>query len=90
MFSQTLNIRSLNVHACSTFEGKRELIPRMFDVLGLNNTKLKGKGECEFECVIERMPGMNRGRTREGMALLVSLTVRHCVLQLKEVSSLTI
>ena len=40
---------------CSTLEGKREVIGRMFvkqkfDVLALSETKLKGKEECEFGC----------------------------------------
>ena len=44
---------------CSTIEGHREVIERMFveqkfDVLVLSETHLKENGECEFGCVIER------------------------------------
>ena len=51
-----LKIESLNVRGCWTLEGKREVIGRMFaeqkfDVLALNETKLKGKGKCEFGCI---------------------------------------
>ena len=53
MYPWTLKIGSLHVCACNTFEGKREEIDRMFveqkfDILALSETKLKGKGECEF------------------------------------------
>ena len=41
---------------CDTLEGEREVIGRMFveqkfEVLVLSETKLKGKGDCEFGCV---------------------------------------
>ena len=48
---------------------------------------MKGKGECEFGCVSGRMSGVTRGRVREGVALMVSLAVRQCVAEWKEVSS---
>ena len=43
-----------------TLDSKREVIGRLFveqkfDVLALSETKLKGKGECEFVCVSRRM-----------------------------------
>ena len=39
---------------------------------------MKGKGECEFGCMNGRISGVNRGKAREGVALLVSLAVRLC------------
>ena len=60
MSPQTLKINSRNVCGCSTLEDKREVVGRVFvvqkfDVLILSETKLKGKGECEFVCVSRRM-----------------------------------
>ena len=85
-------IGSLNVRGCSTLEGKREVIGRMFaerkyDVLALSETKMKGKGECQFGCVSGRRSGVDRGRAREGVAILVSARVLQCVQEWKEVSS---
>ena len=52
-----------------------------FDMLALGETKLKGKSECEFGCVSGRMSGvtrLTRGKTREGVALMVSLAESVC------------
>ena len=56
---------------------------RRLNVYALNDeTKLKGK--CE---VIGRVSGMDGGRAREGVALLLSLWLLWCVVEWKEVSS---
>ena len=88
---KTLKIGTLNVRGCSANEYKREMIGRMFveqklDVLALNETKMKGKGECEFGCVKGRKSGVE-GRAREGVAMIVSLEVEKCVVEWREVSS---
>lgn len=54
------------MRGCSTDEGKREETGRMFvdrkmDVLALNETKMRGMGECEFGCVKGRMSGVEGG-----------------------------
>ena len=55
MFPQTLKIKCMNVHGCSTLESKRQVtgtmfVKQKFDVLALSETKLKEKGECEIGC----------------------------------------
>ena len=90
--SQTLVLGCLNVRGCSTIESKRCEIGRVFverkmDVLGLCETKMKGKGEAEFGEVKGRISGVERGRAREGVALLLSERMRRRVVAWKEVSS---
>ena len=68
---------SLNVRGCSSIESKRREIGCMFgrrgmDVLALCETKMKGKGEVAFGEVTGRVSGVERGRAREGVALLLS------------------
>ena len=63
---------------CSSIESKRCEIGCMFgrrgmDVLALCETKMKGKGEVAFGEVTGRVSGVERGRAREGVALLVAL-----------------
>ena len=53
---ETLRIGTLNVRGCSSSEDKRDMIGRMFverklSVLALNETKMRGKGECVFGSV---------------------------------------
>ncbi len=60
---------------------------RMMDILALNETKLKGRGEVMFGCVKGRKSGVVGGRAREGVALLVSEKVNKWVVEWKEVSS---
>ena len=67
---------SLNVHGYSTIEGKRCEVGYMFgrrgmDVLALCETNMKGKGEV-FGEVTGRVSGVERGRAREGVALVLS------------------
>ena len=67
----------LNVRGCSSTESKRCEIGCMFskrrmDVLALCETKMKGKGEVAFGEVTGRVSGVERGRARESMALLLS------------------
>ena len=57
---------------------KGRFMEQKFDVLVLNETKLKGKGDCEFGCVSGRMSGVTRGKTREGVKLMVSLAETLC------------
>ena len=82
----------MNVRGCGTSEDKRCEIGRMFerrkmDVLALSETKLKGKGEAKFGNVVGRISGVEGGRGREGVALLVSEEMSRCVVEWKEVSS---
>ena len=42
------------------------------DVLALCETKMKGKGEVAFGEVTGRVSGVERGRAREGVVLLLS------------------
>ena len=82
----------MNVRGCSTIEMKREVIGRMFerrkfDVLALSETKVKGKGECMFGSVTGRVSGVDGGRAREGVGIIVSEEVLQCVSEWKEVSS---
>ena len=65
------------MRGCSTIESKRCEIGCMFgrrgmDVLALSETKIKGKGEVVFVEVTGRVSGVQRGRAREGVALLLS------------------
>ena len=80
------------MRGCGTNEDKRCEIGRMFerrklDVLALNETKMKGKGDVMFGRVRGRISGVEGGRGREGVALLVNEELRQCVKEWKEVSS---
>jgi len=92
MLPQTLILGSLNVRGCGTIESKREEIGRMFDrrridVLALSETKMKGKCEVMFGGVVGRMSGIEGGRAREGVGLLLSDRVKQCVIEWKEVNA---
>ena len=81
---------SLNVRGCSSIESKRCEIGCMFgrrgmDVLALCETKMKGK-EVAFGEVTGRVFGVERGRAREGVALLLSEWMGNKVVEWKEVS----
>ena len=89
---RTLVVGSLNVRGCSSIESKRCEIGCMFgrrgmDVLALCETKMKGKGEVVFGEVTGRVSGVERGRAREGVALLLSEWMGNKVVEWKEVSS---
>ncbi len=76
-----MKIDAFNVRGCSASESKRMEIGDMFerrrmDLLALNETKLKGRGEVMFGCVKGRKSGVLGGRAREGVALLVSEKVK--------------
>lgn len=91
-FPLTLKIGSMNVRGCSTIVSKREEIGRLFErrkygVLALNETKMKGKGECKFGSVNGRRSGVDGGRAREGVVILMSEEVRECVVECKELSA---
>ena len=59
--------------ASSTNELKKGEIGKMFlDVSALSETKLKGKGEVLFGEVVGRVSGVDGGRARELVALLLS------------------
>ena len=60
---------------------------RKMDVLALCETKLKGKGEMMFGEVEGRVSGIERGRAREGVAILLSEWMKNRVIEWKEVSS---
>ena len=79
------------MRGCSTIESKRCEIGSMFvkrkmDILALNETKMKGKGESEFGKVKGRISGVERGRAREGVALLLSERMMNSVVEWREVS----
>ena len=83
---------SLNVRGCSSIESKRSEIGCMFgrrgmDVLALCEKKMKGKGEVAFGGVTGRVSGVERGRAREGVVLLLSEWMGNKVVEWKEVSS---
>ena len=89
---RTLVVGSLNVRGFSSIESKRCDIGCMFgrrgmDVLALCETKMKGKGEVAFGEVTGRVSGVERGREREGVALLLSEWMGNKVVEWKEVSS---
>ena len=82
----------INVRGCSTIESKRReigsvFVKRKMDVLALCETKMKGKGNSEFGEVIGRISGVEGGRAREGVALLLSERMMKMVVAWKEVSS---
>ena len=90
--SRTLVVGSLNVCGCSTIESKRCEIGCMFgrrgmDALALCKMKMKGKGEVAFDEVTSRVSGVERGRAREGVALLLSEWMVNKVMEWKEMSS---
>ena len=77
------------MRGCSTIESKRCEIGSMFvrrkmDVLALCETKMKGKGEVLFGEVAGRMSGVENGRAREGVAILMSEWLRTNVVEWKE------
>ena len=62
---------------CSTIKSKKCDIGCMYgrrwtDVLALCETNMKGKGEVVFGEVTGRVSGIEKGRAREGVALLLS------------------
>ena len=80
------------MRGCSKSVSKRCEIGDMFqkrrmDVLALNETKLKGRGEVVFGGVTGRVSGVERGRAREGVALVLSEWMLNKVVEWKEVSS---
>ena len=82
----------MNVRGCSTLESKRCEIGCMFkdrrmDVLALCETKMKGKGERVFGEIVGRVSGVERGRAKEGVALLLSEWMVSRVVEWKEISS---
>ena len=83
---QSLNIGVFNVRGCRTNEVKGEIgkmfLRRRLDVCALSETKLKGRGE-----VVVRVSGVEGGRAREGVALLLSEWLLRCVVEWKEMSS---
>ena len=60
---------------------------RKLGVLAISETKMRGKGEVVFGGVGGRSSGVENGRAREGVAILLSEEVRRCVTEWKEVSS---
>ena len=60
---------------------------RGMDVLVLCEMKMKGKGGAAFGEVRSRVSGVERGRAREGVALLLSEWMVNKVVEWKEVSS---
>ena len=88
---RTLVVGCLNVHGCSTIESKWCEVGCIFgrrgmDVLALCETKMKGK-EVAFGEVTGTVSGVERGRVREGVALLLSEWMVNKVVEWKEVSS---
>ena len=82
----------MNVRGCSTIESKRceigdIFVRRKMDVLALCETKMKGKGEVMFGGMTGRISGPERGRAREGVALILNKWMSKLVVEWKEVSS---
>ena len=82
------------MQGCSsiTSEVKQEEIGKMFrkrklGVLALSETKMRGKGEVVFGGVEGRKSGVEDGRAREGVAILLSEEVKGCVTEWGEVSA---
>ena len=78
------------MRGCSSNEDKRHEIgsvfeERKFDVLGLSEIKMKGKGESMFGNMKGRISGVMNGRAREGVGLLLSDRVLACVVEWKEI-----
>ena len=90
---QSQNIGVFKVHGFSTIKVKegeisKRILRRMLDVFALSVTKLKGKGEVIFGEVVGRVSGgVEGGRAREGVGLLLSDWLLRCVVEWKEVSS---
>ena len=57
------------------------------DVMALNETKMKGKGEVVFSKMKGRISGITGGRAREGVAILLSEWLEKLVVEWREVSS---
>ena len=90
--TQTVIMGCMNVRGCSTLESKRceigsVFVKRKMDVLALCETKMRGKGEVEFGEVIGRKSGVENGRAREGVAMLLSERLKQKVLEWREVTS---
>ena len=92
---RTLVLGSLNVRGCSTIESKRCEIGCMFsrrkmDILALCETKMKGRGEVAFGEVNGRVSGVERGRAKEGVAIILSEWMLDKVIEWKEISHIVI
>ena len=59
---------------------------RKLGVLALSETKMRGKGEVVFGGVGGRCSGVENGRAKEGVAILLSEEIRGCVTEWREVS----
>ena len=75
--SQSVNIVIFNVRGCSTNEVKKGEICKMFlrrklDACAVSETKLKGKCEVAFGDVDGRVSGVQGGRSKERVDLLLS------------------
>ena len=80
------------MHGCSTIESKKcengcMFGKRRMDVLALCEMKMKEKREVAFGEVTGRVFGVERGRARESVALLLSEWMVNKVVEWKEVSS---
>ena len=85
-------IGSWNMRGCIASETKRSdignvMLERKFVVLALSETKVKGKGECRFGSVVERVSGVENERAKEELALLLSKQVLDRVEQYWKVSA---
>ena len=61
-------------------------VKRGLSVLALSETKMRGKGDVEFGRVCGRRSGVEDGRAREGVVLLLSEEFKKCVMEWGEVS----
>ena len=89
---RSLIVGTLNVRGCGTDE-KKCMIADMFkerkmDVVVLSETKVKGKGECEWEGERVIVSGVNeRCRAREGVAVMIKRRLWGSVSEYKCVNS---
>ena len=68
------------MRVCSTCDAKHNeicsvMLQRKLDGLALNETKVKGTGECNFGSVVGIVSGAANGRVGEGVALLMGKRV---------------
>lgn len=76
---ESLKAALLNVPGYGATENKWEEIKQAFMKRNLDETEIKVKSKYEFESVITKLSGDDRGRMREREDLLFSLCVAGCV-----------
>ena len=82
-YPRILRMGCLNVRGCNEEQKKCEIEEIMnkrdLDVFALNETKLRGKGEEFFGRRLGYKSGVNRGRAREGVGIIVKDELMRCI-----------